>query len=442
MLKRKGFYGLVLAIVVLTLFLPACFKLGGEPSIDAEFTLTREIALMGISEFAFSVDVKGVKDAAVVEFDNGMASIALNGGKAESRFFANIGTEEVTLVVRDSRGVELLKKTVVSQFREAALGARTGLYIFDDPDLVFYSVDCLLGLTLLEKSDILDAIDGGLGAYIVVDIPGFVRIYDFNDYPNGDMPLTEGTLDTLGLPYFAEKFCEGGFFEIVTGLTLYSLDVDWNAGGEVKVVPDPDYAPNLYKEGTEVTLTATADTGFYFGGWTGSITSSEPEETVDMYGDKAIFGNFVEESEPYMVYWSYEPDPVCEGTDFEITVEVQNAEVVEITFEGETVVAEKNGDIYTASFTAPMVSLNTFKPLAIKATNVTKSVTKDYAEGIYVLNSEGAIEILDFWYEEFDCDATGTYLYVKTCCNPDPVYFDILVGLRGKDRTLYSHPDP
>ena len=59
MLKRKGFYGLVLAIVVLTLFLPACFKLGGEPSINAEFTLTREeVPFFGISEYAFSVDVR------------------------------------------------------------------------------------------------------------------------------------------------------------------------------------------------------------------------------------------------------------------------------------------------------------------------------------------------------------------------------------------------
>ena len=433
MIKNKGFYGLILAIVVLTLFLPACFKLGGEPSINAEFTLTREeVPFFGISEYAFSVDVKGVKDAAVVEFDNGMPSIALNGDKAESRFFANIGTEEVTLVVRDSRGVELLKKTIalektVSQFREAALGPRTGLYLFDDPDLIFYSVPCLAGLTLWEKSDLLDAIDDGLGAYIVVDIPGFVRIYDFNEYPYGDMLLTEDTLDTLELPYFAERFCEGGFFEIVTDTALYSLDVDWNEGGEVEVVPDPDYAPNLYKEGTEVSLKATADTGFYFGGWTGAVVSSEPEETVVMDEDKVITANFVEESSPYIVGYSIEPDPVCEGTDFEITVEVQNAEVVEITFEGETVVAEKNGDIYTTSFTAPMVSLNTFKPLTIKATNVTKSVTKNYAEGIYVLNSEGAIEILDFWYEKFDCDDTGTYLYLKTCCNPDPVYFDILV---------------
>ncbi|HPD39819.1 MAG TPA: hypothetical protein PK411_15845, partial [Mesotoga infera] len=89
---------LIIILTVLLLFLSACFKLGGEPSTNAEFTLIREeIPFFGISEYAFSVDVKGVKNAAVVEFDNGMASIALNGGKAESRFFANIGTEEVTL---------------------------------------------------------------------------------------------------------------------------------------------------------------------------------------------------------------------------------------------------------------------------------------------------------------------------------------------------------
>uniref|UniRef100_UPI002FDB6000 InlB B-repeat-containing protein n=1 Tax=Mesotoga prima TaxID=1184387 RepID=UPI002FDB6000 len=435
MIKNKGFYGLILAIVVLTLFLPACFKLGGEPSINAEFTLTREeVPFFGISEYAFSVDVKGVKDAAVVEFDNGMPSIALNGDKAESRFFANIGTEEVTLVVRDSRGVELLKKTIalektVSQFREAALGPRTGLYLFDDPDLIFYSVPCLAGLTLWEKSELLDAIDDGLGAYIVVDIPGFVRIYDFNEYPYGDMPLTQDTLVTLELPYFAERFCEGGFFEIVTDTALYSLDVDWNEGGEVEVVPDPDYALNLYKDGTVVSLKATADTGYYFGGWTGSVVSPEPEETVVMDEDKIIFGNFVEESEPYMVDWSYEPDPVCEEKEFEVTVEVQNATKVEITFnEGVPVEAEKNGDIYTATFTAPSVPLSTFKPLKIVATNETKTVTLlDESEGIYVLTSEGEIEILKFDYAPFGCDATGTFLYVKTCCYPEPEWFDILV---------------
>ena len=146
----------VLAIVILTLFLPACFKLGGEPSIDAKFTLTREISLMGISEFAFSVDVKGVKDAAAVEFDNGMPSVTLSGGKAESRFFANTGTGEVILSVRDSRGVELLKKTVTlpeteSTFDVAAVEDRTGVYALIDGDLIFYSLECLENMTFTEK---------------------------------------------------------------------------------------------------------------------------------------------------------------------------------------------------------------------------------------------------------------------------------------------------
>ncbi len=429
MLKRKGFYGLVLAIVVLTLFLPACFKLGGEPSIDAKFTLTREISLMGISEFAFSVDVKGVKDAAVVEFDNGMPSVALSGGKAESRFFANIGTGEVTLSVRDSRGVELLKKTVTleetkSTFDMAAVEDKTGIYVLIDDELIFYSLECLENMTFAEKVELLIDVILVNDSYVVIQSGEDAWIWDFATYPNNPKyDLTQDTLDMLGLPNYALAICEGGFFNILNGKSLYILDLTVVGDGEVTVDPEE----LLYEEGTEVSLTALAGTGWYFGGWTGDLESSDPEETIVMDEDKAITANFVEEFSPYIVGYSYEPDPVCEGTDFEITVEVQNAEVVEITFEGETEVAEKNGDIYTASFTAPMVSLNTFKPLAIKATNVTKSVTKDYAEGIYVLNSEGAIEILNFWYEEFDCDDTGTYLYIKTCCNPDPVYFDILV---------------
>ncbi|WP_147434985.1 hypothetical protein, partial [Mesotoga sp. HF07.pep.5.2.highcov] len=189
MLKRKGFYGLVLAIVVLTLFLPACFKLGGEPSIDAEFTLTREIALMGISEFAFSVDVKGVKDAAVVEFDNGMPSVTLSGGKAESRFFANNGTGEVTLLVRDSRGVELLKKTVTleetkSTFDMAAVEDKTGIYVLIDGDLIFYSLECLENMTFAEKVELLIEVILVNDSYVVIQSGEDAWIWDFATYPN------------------------------------------------------------------------------------------------------------------------------------------------------------------------------------------------------------------------------------------------------------------
>ena len=243
MLKRKGFYGLVLAIVVLTLFLPACFKLGGEPSIDAEFTLTREIALMGISEFAFSVDVKGVKDAAVVEFDNGMPSVTLSGGKAESRFFANIGTGEVTLLVRDSRGVELLKKTVTleetkSTFDMAAVEDKTGIYVLIDGDLIFYSLECLENMTFAEKVELLIEVILVNDSYVVIQSGEDAWIWDFETYPNNPKyDLTQDTLDMLGLPNYALAICEGGFFNILNGKSLYLLvvEVDPEEGGEVEV---------------------------------------------------------------------------------------------------------------------------------------------------------------------------------------------------------------
>jgi hypothetical protein len=359
---------LIIILTVLLLFLSACFKLGGEPSTNAEFTLIREeIPFFGISEYAFSVDVKGVKNAAVVEFDNGMASIALNGGKAESRFFANIGTEEVTLVVRDSRGVELLKKTValektVSEFREAALGARTGLYIFDDPDLVFYSVDCLAELTLWEKSDLLDAIDGGLGAYIVVDIPGFVRIYDFNDYPNGDMPLTEGTLDTLGLPYFAKAFGGDDLVSVLSGLKLYSLTVNWNAGGHVIISPDGE----LYEEGTEVTLTAIPEDGKAFVGWSGDVESSSIELLILMNKNRVLFASFSEETHTVTFMVSDNDGPL---------------EMAEVALDGEAKLTDPQGSAVfqdvTAGTKAYTVSKNGYE-------NATGSVAVDSDKNVNV----------------------------------------------------------
>jgi len=330
---------IILLTALLMIFLSACFKLGGELSIDAEFTLIREeVPFFGISEYVFSVDVKGVKDAAVVEFDNGMPSVTLNGGKAESRFFANIGTEEVTLVVRDSWGVELLKKTVVlektvSQFREAALGVRTGLYLFDDPDLVFYSVPCLAGLTLWEKSDLLDAIDEGFGAYIVVDIPGFVRIYDFDKYPYDDMPLTEGTLDTLGLPHFAKAFGRDDLVSVLSGKNLYSLTVNWNAGGHVSVNPDCE----LYEEGTEVTLTAIPEEGKAFVGWSGDVESSSSELLILMNTNFALLASFSEEAYTIAFTVADQDGPI---------------EIASVELDGEVRQTDSNGGAVFADVTA------------------------------------------------------------------------------------------
>jgi len=285
----------VLAIVVLTLFLSACFKLGGEPSIDAEFTLTREISLMGISEFAFSVDVTGVKDAAVVEFDNGMPSVTLSGGKAESRFFANAGAGEVTLLVRDSRGVELLKKTVIlpetkSTFDVAAVEDRTGIYVLIDNDLIFYSLECLENMTFAEKVELLIGVLSVNDSYVIIDTPPFgAWIWDFETYPaNPKYDLTQDTLHTLGLPNNAIGFCEASLFNVLNGRFLYGLGVIIEGNGLAVVAPEE----TIYEEGTEVSLTAEPAEGWLFEKWTGDATGSDTQIVITMDGNKTITASF------------------------------------------------------------------------------------------------------------------------------------------------------
>jgi len=297
--STRRLFILLSAIAVLVFFLPACFRLGGEPSIDTEFTLTREISLMGISEFAFSVDVKGVKNAAVVEFDNGMPSIALNGDKAESRFFANIGTEEVTLVVRDSRGVELLKKTVVlpetnSTFDLAAVEDKTGIYVLIDGDLIFYSLECLENMTFTEKVELLIEVLSVNDSYVIIDTPPFgAWIWDFETYPaNPKYDLTQETLNMLDLSKYAMGFCEDSLFNVLNGRFLYGLGVVTEGNGLVVVAPEE----TIYEEGTEVSLTAEPAEGWLFEQWTGDATGSDTEIIITMDSDKSITASFKLES--------------------------------------------------------------------------------------------------------------------------------------------------
>ncbi len=432
MIKRKGFYGLVLAIVVLTLFLPACFKLGGEPSIDTEFTLTREISLMGISEFAFSVDVKGVKDAAVVEFDNGMPSVTLSGGKGESRFFANIGTGEVTLSVRDSRGVELLKKTVAlpetkSTFDAAAVEDRTGVYVLMGSDLIFYSLECLENMTFAEKVELLIGVLSVNDSYVIIDtFPFGTWIWDFATYPNNPKyDLTQDTLDMLGLPNYAFAICEEGLFNILNGKSLYELvvEVDPEEGGEVEI--DPDQI--LYEEGTEVSLTAIpASAEWLFGSWSGDLISTDPVETIVMDKDKVITANFYEAEDPYIG----EPDEieVCNGQQFEIVV-TGHADMVEITFEGVTKAAVEDPEgLFTATFTAPTVAKDVTRAISIKAVKGPKEKSWTWEDKVTV-KAEEVMVINDFYVEDFDCGADETEIVVITCCHPEPDLINSFIAI-------------
>ncbi len=436
MKRFGGFYGLVLAIVVLTLFLPACFRLGGEPSIDTEFTLTREISLMGISEFAFSVDVKGVKDAAVVEFDNGMPSVTLSGGKGESRFFANIGTGEVTLSVRDSRGVELLKKTVTleetkSTFDMAAVEDKTGIYVLIDGDLIFYSLECLENMTFAEKVELLIGVLSVNDSYVIIDtFPFGTWIWDFATYPNNPKyDLTQDTLDMLGLPNYAFAICEEGLFNILNGKSLYELvvEVDPEEGGEVEI--DPDQI--LYEEGTEVSLTAIpASAEWLFGSWSGDLISTDPVETIVMDKDKVITANFYEAEDPYIG----EPDEieVCNGQQFEIVV-TGHADMVEITFEGVAKAAVEDPEgLFTATFTAPTVAKDVTRAISVKAVKGPKEKSWTWEDRVTV-KAEEVMVINEFYVEDFDCGADETEIVVVTCCYPEPDLINSFIAIE------YSH---
>ncbi|WP_254638926.1 glycoside hydrolase family 9 protein [Cohnella sp. GbtcB17] len=74
----------------------------------------------------------------------------------------------------------------------------------------------------------------------------------------------------------------------------YTLDVETLEGGTVKATADnaANVSGKLYEEGTKATLTATAQPGYLFTGWTGAVTSSANPLEVTMDGSKAITANF------------------------------------------------------------------------------------------------------------------------------------------------------
>jgi len=71
----------------------------------------------------------------------------------------------------------------------------------------------------------------------------------------------------------------------------YNLTINIEGEGDVQIEPNQDE----YEEGTDVTLTADSDDGWYFDMWTGDHGSSEKEITITMDTDMEITANFEEE---------------------------------------------------------------------------------------------------------------------------------------------------
>ncbi len=69
---------------------------------------------------------------------------------------------------------------------------------------------------------------------------------------------------------------------------FYNLTVNVTGNGSVEPTS------GSYAEGTEVVLTATADSGWEFDSWSGDATGTSTSVTITMDGDKTVTANFVE----------------------------------------------------------------------------------------------------------------------------------------------------
>jgi pectate disaccharide-lyase len=70
----------------------------------------------------------------------------------------------------------------------------------------------------------------------------------------------------------------------------YSLTVNVSPSGAGGVTLNP--SGGIYNSGTEVSLTATANTGHTFSSWSGDLSGTVNPNTIIMNGDKSVTANF------------------------------------------------------------------------------------------------------------------------------------------------------
>jgi hypothetical protein len=145
----------------------------------------------------------------------------------------------------------------------------------------------------------------------------------------------------------ANKSVTAVFTEIV--LPQYTLTVNTTGNGSVALSP----VGGTYDEGTVVTLTATADTGWEFIEWTGDLTGSENPINIIMDANKSVtavfaFEEAIEEellNASVMLY----PNPTDSFVNIEISTSI-SIEKIELT--------DTNGRIIWVQFDASPISMD------------------------------------------------------------------------------------
>ena len=127
----------------------------------------------------------------------------------------------------------------------------------------------------------------GLCGYSTVVSIGNVTTYTVNN-------LTDGQTYYVSVTAYDSSNNESSFSNEVSGAATspaqtYSLTV--NVSGSGSVTKNPDKA--AYNQGDQVTLTAVANSGYSFGGWSGNVNGMTNPVTLTMNGNKTVAANFV-----------------------------------------------------------------------------------------------------------------------------------------------------
>ena len=110
--------------------------------------------------------------------------------------------------------------------------------------------------------------------------------------PTGDPPNDPVSDDIAGNTRPQGSGYDMGCYESSAAPAQYTLTVTIVGQGSV------DPAGGTYDNGTEVTLTAVADSGCNFMGWSGDLTGSTNPETITMDADKSVTATFTLNSPP------------------------------------------------------------------------------------------------------------------------------------------------
>jgi uncharacterized repeat protein (TIGR02543 family) len=122
---------------------------------------------------------------------------------------------------------------------------------------------------------------------------GFVRVMN-NSGATGSIVVVDAMRFVPAVPGAPEALTVAtpvaGSIVTTTGKKGYTLNLSAKAGGHVQKSPEQ----SKYAEGSVVTLTAVADEGYVFDGWTGDFKTLKNPVTIAVDEDKNLTANFVQ----------------------------------------------------------------------------------------------------------------------------------------------------